>query len=102
MEGEEVENLEDSPDDETEGDTSAKESTASSLRLPRTQKRRSASARMTITSETVEVGEPSDSGEPVFKSRRQYIIRGKDIGNRAARRAAEAPSIQEQLGEVFE
>ena len=59
------------------------------------------SARMTVTSETVEVGEPSSSGEPVFKSCRQDIIKGKDIGNRAARRMAKEPTIQEQLGEVF-
>ena len=57
---------------------------------------------MTVTSETVEIGESSQSGEPVFKNRRRDIIRGKDIGNRATRRAAAAPSIQEQLGEVFE
>ena len=101
-EGEEAENPEDSPGQETEGDTSAKESTAGSPRVPRAQKRRSASARMTITSETVEIGEPPDSGEPVFKDKRKDIIKGKDIGNRAARRAATAPSIQEQLGEVFE
>ena len=101
-EGEEVEDPEDSPEEETEGDTLAKESTAGSPRVPRAQKRRTASAQMTVTSETIEIGEPSDSGEPVFKSQRQDIIRGKDIGNRAARRAVEAPSIQEQLGEVFE
>ena len=101
-EGEEAENPQDSSDQETEEDTSAKESTAGSPRVPRAQKRKSASARMTITTETVEVGEPSDSGEPVFKDRRKDIIKGKDIGNRAARKAAAAPSIQEQLGEVFE
>ena len=101
-EGEEAEHTEESPDEETSGDTSAKESTPGSPRVPRAQKRRSVSARMTVTSETVEIGESSQSGEPVFKSRRQDIIKGKDIGNCATRRATTAPSIQEQLGEVFE
>ena len=101
-EGEEAENPQDSSDQETEEDTSAKESTAGSPRVPRAQKRKSASARMTITTETVEVGESSDLGEPVFKDRRRDIVKGKDIGNRAARKAAAASSIQEQLGEVFQ
>ena len=100
-EGEEVDDAGDSTEEETEGDTSAKESTAGSPRVPRAQKRKSASARMTITSETIEVEEPSSSGEPVFKSHRSDIIKGKDIGNRAARRASQDPTIQEQLGEVF-
>ena len=100
-EGEEAEQTENSPDEETGGDTSAKESTAGSPRVPKARKRKSASARMTVTSETVEIGEPSDSGEPVFKDRRKDIIKGKDIGNRA-QRAVAPPSIQEQLGKVFE
>ena len=101
-EGKEAEDPTESPPEGTEEDTSAKESTAGSPRVPRTQKHKSASARMTVTSETVEVGEPSSSREPVFKSHRQDIIRGKDIGNRAARKAAREPTIQEQLGQVFQ
>ena len=101
-EEEEAENPQDSSDQETEEDTSAKESTAGSPRVPRAQKRKSASARMTVTTETVEIRESSDLGEPVFKNRRKDIVKGKDIGNRAARKAAAASSIQEQLGEVFQ
>ena len=48
-EGEEAENPQDSSDQETEEDTSAKESTAGSPRVPRAQKRKSASARMTMS-----------------------------------------------------
>ena len=63
---------------------------------------KSVSAWMTVTSETIDVGEPSSSGEPVFKKRREDIIKGKDIRNRARKeKAAKESSIGTQLGEVF-
>ena len=101
-EEDEIAHQEESSDQETEGNTSAKESTAGSPRVPKTQKCKSVSARMTVTSETLDVGEPSSSGEPVFKKRRKDIIKGKDIGNRARKeKAAKESSIGTQLGEVF-
>ena len=101
-EEEEIAHQEESSDQETEGNTSAKESTAGSPRVPKTQKRKSISARMTVTSETLDVGEPTPSWEPIFKKRREDIIKGKDIGNRARKeKAAKESSIGAQLGEVF-
>ena len=67
-EEEEVEGRDDSSDHETEENTCAKESAAGSPCVPKAQKRKSVLARMTVISETVETGEPSSSGEPVFKS----------------------------------
>ena len=63
-----------------EPETSAKESTGGSPRVPKTRKRRSSSerAKMTVSAETV-------IGDPVFQAKRKDIIRGKDIGNRASR-----------------
>ena len=63
---------------------------------------------MTVTSETIESEET-----PVFKARRRAIMKGKDIGNRAAKsqkkktatvtseKEEPAETIKETLGEVF-
>ena len=63
-----------------EPESSAKESTGGSPRVPKVRKRRSSSerARMTVSAETVE-------GDPVFQTKRKDIVKGKDIGNRATR-----------------
>ena len=65
---------------EEEPETSAKESTGGSPRIPKTCKHRSSSERtkMTVSAETV-------VGDPVFETKRKDIIRSKDIGNRASR-----------------
>ena len=99
-------------------ETSAKESVGDSPRVTsKTKKRKRSSERsaeregMIVTAETVEEGETT--GEPVFKSKRKDIVKGKDIGNRAGRgrkkaktvktqEANVAPvSIQDQLSAVF-
>ena len=100
----------------TEAETSAKESTGGSPRVPKQRKRKTSSKRaaMTVSSETIEL-----EGEPVFKARRKDILKGKDIGNQArkgrsgareSRPSAAAgsskaldggESIEETLGEVF-
>ena len=85
----------------TEADTSAKESTGSSPRVPKQRKRKSSSERsvMTVTSETVGV-----EGEPVFKTWRRDILQGKDIGNRAqkskGRKVTAVAGSSEQLEQV--
>ena len=82
----------------TKADTSAKESTSGSPRVPKQRKRKSSSERsvMTITSENVE-----EEGEPVFKTWRRDILQGKDIGNRAqkskGRKVTAATGFSEQL-----
>ena len=65
---------------EEEPETSAKESTGGSPKIPKNRKRRSSSerTRMTVSAETV-------VGNPVFETKRKDIVRGKDIGNRASR-----------------
>ena len=94
--------------DSEDEDTSAKESTGGSPRVPKIRKRRRSSERMTVTSETIE-----SEGTPVFKARRKAIVKGKDIGNRAAKSqkksktstvsSMEEPgeTIEETLDEVF-
>ena len=66
----------------TEAETSAKESTGGSPRVPKQRTRRTSSERtaMTVSSKTIEL-----EGEPVFKARRKDILKGKDIGNQAWR-----------------
>ena len=100
----------------TEAETSAKESTGGSPRVPKQRKRKTSSERaaMTVSSETIEL-----EGKPVFKARRKDILKSKDIGNQArrgrsktreSRPSAAAGSnkaleggetIEETLGEVF-
>ena len=94
--------------DTEDEDTSTKESTGGSPRVPESRKRKTSSERMIVTSETIE-----SEGTPVFKAHRKAIVKGKDIGNRAAKSrkknktymvgSTEGPTetIEETLGEVF-
>ena len=94
--------------DSEDEDTLAKESTGGSPRVPKSRKRKTSSERMTVTSETI-----GSEGTPVFKAHRKAIVKGKDIGNRAAKSlkknktstvgSTEGPTetIEETLGEVF-
>ena len=66
--------------DSEDEDTSAKESTGGSPRVPKSRKRKTSSDRIIVTSETIE-----SEGTPVFKAHRKAIVKGKDIGNRAAK-----------------
>ena len=96
-------------------ETSAKESVGDSPRVAsKTKKRKGSSERsaeregMIVMAETVEEGETT--GEPVSRSKRKDIVKGKDIGNRAGRGKKKAKtvktqeasvSIQDQLSAVF-
>ena len=100
----------------TEAETSAKESTGGSPRVPKQRKHKTSSERaaMTVSSKTIEL-----EGESVFKARWNDILKGKDIGNQAQRGRSKTPesrpsavagsskaleggeTIEETLGEVF-
>ena len=94
--------------DSEDEDTSTKESTGGSPRVPKSRKRKTSSERMIVTSETIE-----SEGTPVFKACRKAIVKGKDIGNHAAKSWKKnktstigsteglTETIGETLGEVF-